>query len=101
MCCLSIYLIKNLKPYIQYILIFKMRKHGTQAYEQQLDFIDKVVLRRKFHYILVVDSFGVSRVVFGRLYRRLLYPEPTLLLGQWFLTWGKFTPGDKFNLPRG
>jgi len=22
-------------------------------------------------------------------------------LRQWFLTWGKFTPGGKFHLPRG
>jgi len=27
--------------------------------------------------------------------------KPSEALDQWFLTWGKFTPGDKFQLPRG
>jgi len=28
-------------------------------------------------------------------------PTNALGLGQWFLTWGKFTPGGKFHFPRG
>jgi len=40
----------------------------------------------------------VFQYAFGRIVPVYTHHNP---LEQWFLTWGKFTPGGKFHLPRG